>query len=92
MNQLDLSLSGTTSTTLKPSYVPKTITNLLNDLADIDGVSKKMTVLNEYLCQHMEELSSVEYFKRKLPQCMLLLLDGQSCISSFFLSKYLYGS
>lgn len=75
------SLSGTSTTTttssLKPSYVPKTIANLLNDLADIDDVPNKLTVLNEHLTQHMEEMSSIEVLKRSLPQCMLLLLDGK---------------
>lgn len=89
MNRPDLNnLSGTSTTTtsssLKPSYVPKTIANLLNDLADIDDVPKKLTVLNEYLTQHMEEMSSIEVLKRSLPQCMLLLLDGKSFILTYY--------
>ncbi|KAJ0043535.1 hypothetical protein Pint_18928 [Pistacia integerrima] len=67
---LELSLS------LKPSYVPKTIKNLLNDLSEIYDVSDKLSVLNDYLLKHEEELIRVEAFKRELPQCMLLLMDA----------------
>ncbi|PON82109.1 GARP transcription factor [Trema orientale] len=62
---------------LKPSYVPKTIRDLLSDLDKIDNdVEKKLSVLNDYLNKYKEELSRVEVLKRDLPQCMLLLMDA----------------
>ena len=61
---------------LKPSYVPKSIADLFNDLATIESVNKRLTILNEYLNKYKEELSRVETLKRDLPQCMLHLLDG----------------
>lgn len=68
---LELTLS------LKPSYVPKSINHLLTDLDQIDSVSRKLSVLKDYLNKHKEELNKVEQFKRELPQCMLLLMDGE---------------
>lgn len=65
------------SSSLKPSYVPKTIGNLLNDLSKINNVSEKLSVLYDYLLKCEEELSRVEVLKRELPQCMLLLMDGE---------------
>ncbi|XP_062103244.1 myb family transcription factor EFM-like [Humulus lupulus] len=64
------------SSSLKPSYVPKTLTNLLNNLAKIDNVEKKISILNDYLKKYEEELSRVEELRRDLPQCMLLLMDA----------------
>ena len=84
-NPLELSLS------LKPSYVPKTISDLLSDLDNIDNVEKKLSVLNDYLNKYKEELSKVEALKRDLPQCMLLLMDGNEFFpffSFFFLNSY----
>ncbi|KAJ4707229.1 myb family transcription factor EFM-like [Melia azedarach] len=69
-SSLELTLS------LKPSYVPKTISNLLSDLSKIDSVSDKLSVLNDYLHKYQEELSRVQDLKRELPQCMLLLMDA----------------
>lgn len=68
---LELTLS------LKPSYVPKSINHLLTDLDQIDSVSRKLSVLKDYLNKHKEELHKVEQFKRELPQCVLLLMDGE---------------
>lgn len=68
---LELALS------LKPSYVPKSINHLLTDLDQIDSVSRKLSVLKDYLNKHKEELHKVEQFKRELPQCVLLLMDGE---------------
>ncbi|KAL6287680.1 hypothetical protein ACE6H2_012070 [Prunus campanulata] len=70
LNSLDLALS------LKPSYVPKSLNHLFSDLASIDNVPHKLSVLNDYLLKHQEELHRVEEFKRDLPQCVLLLLDA----------------
>ncbi|GMN57569.1 hypothetical protein TIFTF001_026673 [Ficus carica] len=69
-NSLQLSLG------LKPSYVPKTIANLFSDLAKVDDVQKKLSVLDDYLKKYEEELARVEPFRRDLPQCMLLLMDA----------------
>lgn len=71
LNSLDLALS------LKLSYVSKSHNHLFSDLARKDNVPHKLSVLNEYLLKHQEELQKVEEFKRELPQCVLLLLDGE---------------
>ncbi|EXB77645.1 Myb family transcription factor APL [Morus notabilis] len=69
-NSLELGLS------LKPSYVPKTISDLLSDLAKIDNIREKLSVLNDYLKKYEEELSWVVPFRRELPQCVLLLMEA----------------
>ncbi|KAB1211420.1 putative transcription factor RL9 [Morella rubra] len=60
---LDLSLS------LKPFYVTKTITDLLEDLRKIDNVRAKLSLLNESLQKHKEELAPIEgrVFKGEFP-------------------------
>ncbi|XWS75636.1 hypothetical protein CRYUN_Cryun01aG0108000 [Craigia yunnanensis] len=68
-SSLELSLS------LKPSYVPKSLSNLLTDLSKIDNESDKLSVLSDYICKHHEELSRVEALKHELPQCRLLLME-----------------
>lgn len=76
-NSLELGLS------LKPSYVPKTISDLLSDLAKIDNIRLKLSVLNDYLKKYEEELSRVVPFRRELPQCVLLLMEGDDLFSFF---------
>ncbi|XWS47516.1 hypothetical protein CRYUN_Cryun14cG0159100 [Craigia yunnanensis] len=66
---LELNLS------LKPSYVPKTISNLLTDLSNVGNASDKLAVLNDYINQHEEELNSIVAFKRQLPQSLATLKD-----------------
>lgn len=83
-SSLELTLS------LKPSYVPKTISNLLSDLSKIDSVSDKLSVLNDYLHKYQEELSRVQDLKRELPQCMLLLMDGEYNFSWLILLRMMY--
>uniref|UniRef100_A0A803Q8W0 HTH myb-type domain-containing protein n=1 Tax=Cannabis sativa TaxID=3483 RepID=A0A803Q8W0_CANSA len=68
--QLELTLS------LKPSYVPQTLTSLLSDLAKIDDVEKKISILNDYLKKYEEELSQIKDLRYDVPQCMLLLMDA----------------
>ncbi|KDP24333.1 hypothetical protein JCGZ_25629 [Jatropha curcas] len=58
------------------SYIPKSIANLLKELSKIDSSSEKLTILNNFLKKHEEELSKVQLFKNELPQCMLLILDA----------------
>ncbi|KAF5480124.1 hypothetical protein F2P56_000892 [Juglans regia] len=70
VNPLELSLS------LKPSYFPKTITNLLKDLRNMNNVWEKLSVLAESLQMHKEELARLEVFKRELPQSALLLMES----------------
>ncbi|KAF9663876.1 hypothetical protein SADUNF_Sadunf17G0097600 [Salix dunnii] len=70
------SSSAGCSSNLKPSYVPRTISNLLKEASKIENFSDRLLVLNDHLEKHQEELSTIEPFKRDLPQCMLLLMDG----------------
>ncbi|XVF71316.1 hypothetical protein PTKIN_Ptkin12aG0027500 [Pterospermum kingtungense] len=73
-SSLELSLS------LKPSYAPKSLSNLLLDLSKIENESDKLSLLSDYICKHQEEKSRVEALEQdhELPQCRLLLKEGKS--------------
>ncbi|XVE78585.1 hypothetical protein DITRI_Ditri13aG0157800 [Diplodiscus trichospermus] len=71
---------------LKPSYVPKTIANLLTDLSKVGNASDKLAVLNDYINQYEEELNSIVAFKRQLPQCMLLLMEALDTLRIEFMN------
>lgn len=62
---------------LKPSYVPKSLSNLLKDLSNNANSEAKLLVLNDYLLKYQEELVLAGVFKQELPQCNLMLMDGQ---------------
>ncbi|TYH62058.1 hypothetical protein ES332_D07G092700v1 [Gossypium tomentosum] len=68
-SSIELSLS------LKPSYVPKSISSLLFDLSKIDNQYYKLSVLNDYICKLEEELARVQPLKHLLPLCTLLLME-----------------
>lgn len=69
-SRLSLNLS------LKTSYDPKTIYNLVKDLSEMNSVSDKLSVLNDYLLKYEGELARIAASKLELPQCKLLLIEG----------------
>ncbi|XP_022769581.1 transcription factor NIGT1-like [Durio zibethinus] len=73
------------SLSLKPSYVPKYLSNLLLDLSEI-GNEEKLPVLSDYICKHQEELSRVEALKHELPQCRLLLMEAIETLKEEFMN------
>ncbi|ESR42171.1 hypothetical protein CICLE_v10013589mg [Citrus x clementina] len=68
-SRLSLNLS------LKTSYDPKTIYNLVKDLSEMNSVSDKLSVLNDYLLKYEGELARIAASKLELPQCKLLLIE-----------------
>ncbi|KAL6136669.1 hypothetical protein ACLB2K_061964 [Fragaria x ananassa] len=73
-NTVDLELT----LSLKPSWVPKSINNLLTEIAQINNASAKLSKLETYLRKHEEEMHRIQTFDRdhNLPHCMLLLNDA----------------
>ncbi|XP_024038315.1 uncharacterized protein LOC18038129 [Citrus clementina] len=69
-SRLSLNLS------LKTSYDPKTIYNLVKDLSEMNSVSDKLSVLNDYLLKYEGELARIAASKLELPQCKLLLIEA----------------
>ncbi|GLU10890.1 hypothetical protein SLE2022_276670 [Rubroshorea leprosula] len=67
---LELTLS------LKPSYQPKTIQNVLKDLQEVKNPLDKLSVLSDHIHQHEEELNFIKQIKRQVPQCGLFLMDA----------------
>ncbi|OMO52578.1 hypothetical protein CCACVL1_29184 [Corchorus capsularis] len=71
---------------LKPSYVPKTIANLLKDLSNVDNEADKLAVLNDYINQLEEELNRIVPIKHQFPQCMLLLMEALQALRDEFVN------
>ncbi|KAL6135475.1 hypothetical protein ACLB2K_067703 [Fragaria x ananassa] len=73
-NTVDLELT----LSLKPSWVPKSINNLLTEIAQINNASSNLSKLETYLQKHEEEMRRIQTFDRdhNLPHCMLLLKDA----------------
>ncbi|XP_061367128.1 transcription factor HHO5-like [Gastrolobium bilobum] len=61
---------------LRPTFVPKTITDFLYDLSTIPCAPDKLSRLNDFLARLEDELRKIDAFKRELPLCMLLLNDA----------------
>ncbi|KAK8546646.1 hypothetical protein V6N12_027422 [Hibiscus sabdariffa] len=70
-SSVELSLS------LKPTYVPKSLSSLLLELSRIDNGYCKLLVLGDYICKHEEELTRVQALKHELSQCKLLLMESR---------------
>ncbi|GMI85576.1 ULT1 INTERACTING FACTOR 1, HRS1 HOMOLOG5 [Hibiscus trionum] len=79
-SSVELSLS------LKPTYVPKSLSSLLLELSRIDNGYYKLSVLSDYICKHEEELTTVEASKHQFPQCRLLLMEAIEKLKEEFLN------
>ncbi|TYH42228.1 hypothetical protein E1A91_D11G048200v1 [Gossypium mustelinum] len=77
-NSVELSLS------LKPLYVPKSLSSLFLDLSKIDNQYYKLSVLSDYIYKPEEELARVQPLKHLLPQCTLLLMEGNRTLKVEF--------
>lgn len=58
---------------LRPSFVPKTITDFLRHLS---SATDRLATLHDFLARLEDELRKIHAFKRELPLSMLLLNDG----------------
>ncbi|KAI9124331.1 hypothetical protein K1719_005631 [Acacia pycnantha] len=61
---------------LRPTFVPKTITDFLYEVSTIANSSDKLSRLDEFLKRLEEEMRKIDAFRRELPLCMLLLNDA----------------
>lgn len=61
---------------LRPSFVPKTITDFLCHLSTTPNASHKVSLLDDFVHRLQLELAKIQAFKRELPLCMFLLNDG----------------
>ncbi|KAJ7967421.1 myb family transcription factor EFM-like [Quillaja saponaria] len=61
---------------IRPTFVPKTITDFLKDVSTIGDVSEKVLKLDDIVKRLEEEMKKIDAFKRELPLCMLLLNDA----------------
>ncbi|XP_028777066.1 transcription factor HHO5 [Neltuma alba] len=61
---------------LRPTFVPKTISDFLYEVSTIGNAADKLSRFDEFLKRLEEEMRKIDAFKRELPLCMLLLNDA----------------
>ncbi|KAL8097039.1 hypothetical protein AgCh_030215 [Apium graveolens] len=61
---------------LKPSFVPKTISDFLGEVSSIRNVSDKLMKLDGFIKRLEDEMRKIDAFKRELPISMLLISDA----------------
>ncbi|KAK9077278.1 hypothetical protein SSX86_005615 [Deinandra increscens subsp. villosa] len=57
----------------KPTFIPKTITQFLGDMARIGSESEKIFKPDDLVSRLEAEVKKIDVFKRELPLCMLLM-------------------
>ncbi|KAE8704808.1 putative Serine/threonine-protein kinase SAPK10 [Hibiscus syriacus] len=67
---MDLSLD------LSLVYVPKTISEFLQEVSKIKDGFQRLSMISDYVQRLEDEMKKIDAFKRELPLCMLLLKDG----------------
>ncbi|GMI68853.1 ULT1 INTERACTING FACTOR 1, HRS1 HOMOLOG5 [Hibiscus trionum] len=67
---MDLSLD------LSLVYVPKTISEFLQEVSKIKNGFQRLSKISDYVQRLEDEMKKIDAFKRELPLCMLLLKDG----------------
>lgn len=70
---------------VRPTFLPKTVTDFLKEVSMIENVSDKVSKLDAFVKGLEEEMKKIDAFKRELPLCMLLLNDGSFFVLLFFL-------
>ncbi|KAI9127529.1 hypothetical protein K1719_000522 [Acacia pycnantha] len=61
---------------LRPTFVPKTISDFLHEVSAIGNAADKLSRFDEFLKRLEEEMMKIDVFKRELPLCLLLLNDA----------------
>lgn len=61
---------------IKPSFIPKTISDFLGEVSAIRNVSEKLSKLDHFIKRLEDEMRKIDAFKRELPISMLLISDG----------------
>ncbi|KAK1417478.1 hypothetical protein QVD17_26606 [Tagetes erecta] len=60
---------------IKPTFIPKTITQFLLQLSTIGTIHEKILKLDDFVTRLETEMHKIDAFKRELPLCMLLIND-----------------
>lgn len=60
----------------KPTFIPKTISQFLGEMANIGSVSDKILKIDDFISRLETEIKKIDAFKRELPLCMLLMNDA----------------
>ena len=66
---------------LRPTFVPKTISDFFYDVSKITNASERFLKVDDFLKRLQEEMRKIDAFKRELPLCMILLNDGSLSFS-----------
>lgn len=65
---------------LRPTFVPRTISDFLYEVSSIGNAADKLSRFDEFLKRLEDEMRKIDVFKRELPLCMLLLNDAISTL------------
>ncbi|RDX84270.1 Myb family transcription factor EFM [Mucuna pruriens] len=65
---------------LRPTFVPKTVTDFLCHLSTTPNASHDNSLLDDFVNRLELELAKIQAFKRELPLCMFLLNDAISAL------------
>ncbi|XP_023769638.1 transcription factor HHO5 [Lactuca sativa] len=60
----------------KPTFIPKTISQFLGEVARIGSVCEKILKVDDFVSRLETEIRKIDAFKRELPLCMLLMNDA----------------
>lgn len=60
----------------RPSFIPKSITDFLQQLSLIPNVPDKLSQIDDYITRLEDEMRKIDAFKRELPLSILLVKDG----------------
>lgn len=60
----------------KPTFIPKTISQFLGEVARIGSVCEKILKVDDFVSRLEIEIRKIDAFKRELPLCMLLMNDA----------------
>ncbi|KAI4295618.1 hypothetical protein L6164_035643 [Bauhinia variegata] len=65
---------------IRPTFLPKTISNFLHEVSTIGNAAEKFLRLDDYVKRLEEEMRKIDAFKRELPLCMLIMNDAISAL------------
>ncbi|OWM83754.1 transcription factor HHO6 [Punica granatum] len=60
----------------RPAFVPRTISDLVRDIASVADAAERSSKLGDLVRRLEDEMRKIDAFKRELPLCMLLIRDA----------------
>lgn len=61
---------------VKPSFIPKSISDFLSELTRIGSISEKIRKIDDFVGRLEDEMRKIDAFKRELPLCVIIVNDA----------------